>query len=53
MKIQVTYIEADARELHESNSLASNFAAMISRCFASTMPFDADPAPEPAEAGEE
>ena len=37
MKIKVTEytteIEADARELRESNTLASNFAAMLSRCF--------------------
>ena len=42
MKIKVTetYIEADARELRESNTLASNFALMLSRCFRSTEPFD-------------
>lgn len=42
MKIKVTetYIEADARELRESNTLASNFASMLSRCFRSTEPFD-------------
>ena len=44
MKIKVTetYIEADARELRESNSLASNFANMLSRCFQSTEKFDDD-----------
>lgn len=42
MKIRVveTCIEADARELRESNSLAENFSKMLSRCFASTEPFD-------------
>ena len=42
MKIRVveTEIEADARELRESNTLASNFAMMLSRCFRSTEPFD-------------
>lgn len=44
MKIKVTEytteIEADARELRESNTLAGNFAAMLSRCFRSTEPFD-------------
>ncbi len=42
MKIKVveTYIEADARELRESNTLASNFAAMLSRCFQSHEPFE-------------
>lgn len=42
MKIRITetYIEADARELRESNTLAGNFAAMLSRCFQSREPFD-------------
>lgn len=46
MKIRVTEhtteIEADARELRESNTLASNFAMMLSRCFRSSEPFDDD-----------
>lgn len=44
MKIKVTetYIEADARELRESNTLAGNFASMLSRCFRSNEPFDDD-----------
>lgn len=44
MKIRVieTEIEADARELRESNTLASNFAMMLSRCFQSVEPFDDD-----------
>ena len=44
MKITVreTFIEADARELRESNTLAGNFAAMLSRCFQSTEPFEDD-----------
>ena len=42
MKIKVTetYIEADARELRESNTLAENVAMMLSRCFQSREPFD-------------
>ena len=42
MKIRVveTEIEADARELRESNTLAGNVAQMLSRCFKSTEPFD-------------
>ena len=44
MKIRVvetvTEIEADARELRESNTLANNFAMMLSRCFQSKEPFD-------------
>lgn len=40
MRIKITEIEADARELRESNTLASNFAMMLSRVFQSTQPFD-------------
>ena len=40
IKITETYIEADARELRESNTLAGNFAALLSRCFQSHEPFD-------------
>jgi len=40
MKIRVTEIEADARELRESNTLAQNFANMLSRCFQSSEPFE-------------
>lgn len=43
MKIKITEytteIEADARELRESNTLAGNFAALLSRCFQSKEPF--------------
>lgn len=55
MKIRVceTYIEADARELRESNGLASNFAAMLNRCFRSTEPFDDDEEDEEDEEVEE
>ena len=44
MKIIVkeTYIEADARERRESNTLAGNFANLLARCFASTEPFEAE-----------
>lgn len=46
MKIRVvetvTEIEADARELRESNTLADNFAMMLSRCFQSKEPLDDD-----------
>lgn len=44
MKIKIieTYIEADARELRESNTLAGNFASLLSRCFQSNEPFDDD-----------
>lgn len=40
MKIKITEIEADARELRESKTLAENFASMLSRCFQSKEPFD-------------
>ena len=44
MKIKIieytTEIEADARELRESNTLAGNFAQFLSRCFKSNEPFD-------------
>ena len=41
MKIRIveTEIEADARELRESNTLAGNFASLLSRCFQSREPF--------------
>lgn len=42
MKIRITEIEADARELRESNTLAQNFANMLSKCFQSSEPFDDD-----------
>lgn len=42
MKIRVTEttIEADARELRESGTLADNFARMLARCFQSHEPFE-------------
>lgn len=40
IKITETEIEADARELRESNTLAQNFAAMLSRVFQSSESFD-------------
>ena len=42
MKIRIveTEIEADARELRESNTLAGNLNLLLSRCFKSTEPFD-------------
>ena len=44
MKIRVTEytteIEADARELRESNTLGGNIALMLSRCFKSSEPFE-------------
>ena len=42
MRIKITEIEADARELRESNTLAQNFANLLSRCFQSGEPFDDD-----------
>ena len=46
MKIKVTTteytteIEADAKELRESNTLASNLSAMLARCFQSIEPIE-------------
>ena len=50
MKIKVTetYIEADARELRESNTLAGNFAMMLARVFQNKEPLD-DEAEDDAE----
>ena len=36
----VTEIEADARELRESNTLAGNFASLLSRCFQNHEPLE-------------
>ena len=44
-----TEIEADARELRESNTLAGNVANFLSRCFQSNEPFDDDEEPEEQE----
>lgn len=49
MRIKITEIEADARELRESNTLAGNFANILARCFRSNEPFD----DEDGDAGEE
>ena len=51
MRIKITEIEADARELRESNTLAQNLANLLSRCFQSNEPFDDDEESE-AEEGE-
>lgn len=50
MKIKITEIEADARELRESNTLAQNFTNILSRCFQSKEPFDDDEESEVQEA---
>lgn len=42
MRIKITEIEADARELRESNTLAQNLANLLSRCFQNNEPFDDD-----------
>lgn len=46
-------VEADARELRESNTLAGNFAAMLSRCFQSREPFEDDEDDDDEDAVEE
>lgn len=40
MKIKVTEIEANARELRECNSLAGNVYSLLSRVFQSNEPFE-------------
>lgn len=43
--ITTTVIEADARELRESNTLAGNVANLLSRCFQNKEPLDDDEEP--------
>lgn len=38
--VKETFIEADARELRESNTLSQNLANLLSRCFQNTEPID-------------
>lgn len=40
MKITITEIEANARELRESNTLADNLSRLLARCFQSHEPLD-------------
>ena len=42
MKIKIIEIDADARELRESNTLKDNFLGLLNRCFMSHEPFDDD-----------
>ena len=42
MKIRVMEIEADARELRESNTLSQNLANLLARCFQNAESFDDD-----------
>ena len=55
MTEKITTIEADARELRESNTLASNLSMMLSRCFRSNEPFedDEDEGEDEGEGGQE
>lgn len=56
MKIKITEyiteIDADARELRESNTLGANLAMMLSRAFQNREPFD-DEEDDDEEEGEE
>lgn len=47
--VKETFIEADARELRESNTLAQNLANLLSRCFQNTEPIDNDDEQEDSE----
>lgn len=53
MKIKITEhiteIDADARELRESNTLGASFAMMLSRAFQSREPFEDDDDEDKAE----
>lgn len=49
----VTEIEADARELRESNILAGNFVSLLNRCFQNHEPFDDEEAEEDEEGAED
>ena len=49
IKITETMIEADARELRESNTLSQNFSMMLARCFQSKESFDDDPEDDDSE----
>lgn len=51
MKIRVieTYIEADARELRESNSLSDNLMNALNSAFQSRKPFEDDQDEEESE----
>ena len=42
MIIKITEIEANARELRESNTLAGNLTMLLNRCFQSHEPFEED-----------
>ena len=52
MRIKITEIEADARELRESNTLAGNLANLLARCFQSTEPFEDEQDDEDDDAGD-
>ena len=49
MRIKITEIEADARELRESNTLAANFSMMLSRAFQNREPFEEEEQKDDAE----
>lgn len=49
IKMTVTEIEADARELRESNTLGENLAMMLSRAFQNREPLDDEEEGEPDE----
>lgn len=48
----ITEIEADARELRESNTVAQNLMMLLNRCFQNHEPFDDDETEEAKEAEE-
>lgn len=54
MKIKVTetVIEADARELRESQTLSQNFISLLSRCFQNNEPIEEEDDEEEGDAEE-
>ena len=52
-KTVTTTIDADARELRESNTLAGNVANLLSRCFQNKEPFDDEIGDEETKDGED
>ena len=53
MRIKTTEIEANARELRESNTLAGNLENLLSRCFQNKEPLEDEESEEDDERGED
>lgn len=53
MRIKITEIEANARELRESNTLAGNLANLLARCLQNKEPFEDEESEEDDERRED